>query len=199
MSWNDFTDAEEQVDRGGIIPQGTIVKVILKVRPGGHDDPSQGWTGGLVTRNADTGSCYIDAEYTIIGGQYDKRKVWSLIGLHSPKGPAWGNSGRAFIRGALESARGVRPDDKGANAQAARRIAGLDELNGLTFAAKIEIEKGTGGYDDKNKIQYAVPVTHRDYDAVMAGAGAAPARSSLSAQAAATRPNGGGSKPAWAS
>lgn len=196
MSWNDFNSAEEQIDRGGLIPAGTLVKVILKIRPGGYDDPANGWTGGLATRKQETGAVYLDAEYTVMGGVYDRRKVWTLIGLHSPKGENWGNSGRAFIRGALESARGIKPDDKSDQARMARQINSLGDLNGLVFAAKVEVEKGNDGYQDKNKIQYAVPASHRDYASVMAG-------QSVQASLPIQQSGGGSSKPsaaapAWA-
>jgi len=161
MSWMDFNDAEQQT--GDIIPHGTIAKVRLKVRPGGYDDPSQGWTGGVATRNDAKGSVYLDCEYTVMGGRFDKRKVWSLIGLYSPNGPKWGEMGRAFIRAALESARGIKPDDASEAAMNARKINGLVDLDGLEFAVKIDVEEGQNGYGPKNKIQNVVGVTHKDY------------------------------------
>ena len=42
-AWNDFNDARQNAN---LIPKGTIAKVRLTIRPGGFDDPSQGWTGG---------------------------------------------------------------------------------------------------------------------------------------------------------
>ena len=41
--WNDFNSAQSN---GNVIPKGTLAKVRLTIRPGGFDDPSQGWTGG---------------------------------------------------------------------------------------------------------------------------------------------------------
>lgn len=194
MSWNDFSNAEQQEDRGAIIPHRTPVKVVLKIRPGSHDDESQGWTGGYATRNERSGSVYLDCEYTIIGGKYNKRKVWSLIGLYTPKGDKWGNMGRSFVRAMLESARGINPDDASEAAMAARRISGFGDLNGLEFAALVEVEKAEpgSGYDDKNKIQTVIPVTHKDYASLMAGT--APASQS-SPPPSTTQASG---TPAWA-
>lgn len=167
-AWADFSDAEEHVDRTGLIPTGTLVKVILKIKPGGHDDESKGWTGGYATRSDSTGSVYLAPEYTVIGGKYAKRKIWkSLIGLYSSKGPKWENSGRSFIRAMLESARGIDPKDNSDKAMSARRIKGFEDLNGLEFIAKVGIEKGNDGYEDSNKIETVVPVTHADYRALM--------------------------------
>ena len=105
--WNDFNSAQSNTN---VIPKGTLAKVRLTLRPGGFDDPSQGWTGGWARRAA-TGAVYLDAEYTVLEGPYARRKVWSLIGLYSPKGPDWANMGRGLIRGILNSARGVSDKD----------------------------------------------------------------------------------------
>lgn len=193
MSWMDFSDAEQQT--GDVIPQGTLAKVHMKIRPGGYDDPSKGWTGGYATRNETTGAVYLDCEYTIIGGKYAKRKVWSLIGLHSPKGPKWEQMGRSFIRAALESARGIKPSDTSEASIKARQIGGFADLDGLEFVAKIDVEEGQNGYGDKNKINNVIPVTHKDYAALMNGEGAAP---QAPASSPAPQAAGNGGLPAWA-
>lgn len=46
-SWNDFNDAKTNTN---LMPKGTLAKERLTIRPGGYDDPSQGWTGGYATR-----------------------------------------------------------------------------------------------------------------------------------------------------
>jgi len=89
-AWSDFNDAAQNAN---LIPKGTIARVRLTIRPGGFDDPSQGWTGGYAKRGT-TGSVYLDAEYTVLEGPYAKRKIWSMIGLYSPNGPNWANMGR---------------------------------------------------------------------------------------------------------
>lgn len=191
MSWNDFSDAEEQT--GDVIPHGTIAKVRLKIRPGGYNDANMGLTGDLATRSDNTGAIYLDAEYTVMGGKFNKRKVWSLIGLHSPKGPKWQAMGRAFIRAALESARGIAPDDTSERAMKARQINGLHDLDGLEFVAKIDVEKADegSGYDDKNKINTVIGVKHKDYAAHMNGT--APAANTPTAA-----PTQQAAAPAWA-
>src|SRR4051812_14301568 len=110
MSYFDFNDAPEQA-AFELIPKGTLVKVRLTIRPGGYDDLSQGWTGGYATRNDRTGSVYLNGEFVVLEGEYARCKLWSLIGLYSPKGPEWGNMGRGFIKAMLCSARGISPKD----------------------------------------------------------------------------------------
>ena len=86
-------------------PQGHARQVRMTIQPGGFDDPSQGWTGGYATRD-NTGSVYLNCEFVVMEGEYARRKMWSLIGLHSPKGPEWANMGRTSC-GILNSARGI--------------------------------------------------------------------------------------------
>lgn len=192
--WMNFSNADEQTG-GDVIPHKTLAKVHMKIRPGGYDDPAKGWTGGYATRSENTGAVYLDCEYTVIGGKYNKRKVWSLIGLHSPKGPKWEGMGRSFIRAALEGARGIKPSDTSEIAMKARQIGGFADLDGLEFVVQIDVEQAEQGseYGDKNKINNVIPVTHKDYAALMGGT--APVQAASAPQQAA----GNGGLPAWAS
>ena len=113
-AWNDYNDAQSNPN---LIPKGTLAKVRITIRPGGFDDPSQGWTGGYATRG-NTGAVYLNGEFTVLEGPYAKRKIWTLIGLYSPKGPEWANMGRSLIRGMLNSARGLSDKDVSPQAQA---------------------------------------------------------------------------------
>ena len=161
-NWNDFNDARSTTS---VIPKGAIAKVRLSIRPGGYDDPSQGWTGGYATRGS-TGAVYLNAEFTVLEGPYARRKIFSLIGLYSPKGPDWGNMGRALVRTILNSARGISDKDVSPQAQSARRIRGLSDLDGIEFVAKIDVGTDTHG-DPKNEIRTAVTPDHKEYAGVM--------------------------------
>ena len=161
-NWNDFNDARSTTS---VIPKGAIAKVRLSIRPGGYDDPSQGWTGGYATRGS-TGAVYLNAEFTVLEGPYARRKIFSLIGLYSPKGPDWGNMGRALVRAILNSARGISDKDVSPQAQSARRIRGLSDLDGIEFVAKIDVGADTNG-DPKNEIRTAVTPDHKEYAGVM--------------------------------
>jgi len=184
--WNDFNDARQNAN---LIPKGTIAKVRLTIRPGGFDDPSQGWTGGYAKRGT-TGAVYLDAEYTVLEGPYARRKIWSMIGLYSPKGPDWSNMGRSLVRGILNSARGLSDKDNSPEAQNARRIAGFADLDGIEFVARIDVGTDSNG-EEKNDIRSAVTRDHKDYAAVMGGhAAAAPGYASA-------RPNAGASQASY--
>lgn len=201
MSWFDLNSADEQ-SNSDIIPHKTPVKVRMKIRPGSYDDPSQGWTGGYATRSDSTGAVYLDCEFTIVGGKFNKRKVWSNVGLYSAKGPKWGEMGRSFMRAAVESARGIRPSDASEQAMQARRISSFADLDGLEFAAFVDVQKATAeqiaqGYgNDRNVIQNVIPATHKDYATLMSGQGGDAAQPAASAPGAAPAAS---STPAWAS
>ena len=182
-SWNDFNDAKSNIN---LIPKGTLVKVRLTIRPGGFDDPSQGWTGGYATRGS-TGAVYLNGEFTVTEGEYARRKIFTLIGLYSPKGPDWTNMGRSFVRGMLNSARGISDKDMSPEAQAARRIGGFADLDGVEFVARIDVGTDANG-DDKNEIRSAVTPDHKDYAAILGAV--APAQPPLSQGQQSQNPQG---------
>ena len=163
-AWNDFNDARQNAN---LIPKGTIAKVRLTIRPGGFSDPAQGWTGGYAKRGA-SGAVYLDVEYTVLEGQYAKRKIWSMIGLYSPKGPDWGNMGRGFMRGVLNSSRGLSDKDNSPEAQNARRISSFADIDGIEFVARIDVGTDSNG-QDKNDIRQALTRDHKEYAAIMGG------------------------------
>lgn len=205
-NWQDFNDAEAQQGGFDLIPKGTLVHVRMTIKPGGYDNPEQGWTGGYATESFDTGSVYLACEFIVLEGPYAKRKLWSNIGLQSRKGPTWGQMGRSFIRAALNSARNVHPQDNSPQAASARRIDGFHELDGLEFLVRVDIEKDAKG-EDRNVVKHAIEPDHSDYAQLMgvlpktnAGSGnsgtpaqAAPAHPASTQQ----RPPATG-KPAWA-
>lgn len=167
MSWNDFNSAEDQ-QAFDVIPRGTIAKVLMTIKPGGYDDHHHGWTGGYATDNPDTGSVYLNCEFVVLDGPYAKRKIWSLIGLYSVKGPEWTNMGRTMIKGILNSANRLLPEDQSPAAQQKRRLAGLHELDGIEFVVQIGVQKDRDE-ELRNTIKMAVTPDHKDYAAVMNG------------------------------
>lgn len=166
MNQFDFNDVGETEDRFALIPDQTLAKVILHIEPGGHNDLEKGWTGGIVTCNAATGSAYLKCTFTIMGGKYDKRKVFGMIGLHSAKGERWAEMGRKFIKGILDSAHGYKSTDMSEAAQNARKIANYHALNGLVFIAKISAVKDLKD-QHRNEIGQAIPPEYAAYKGLM--------------------------------
>jgi hypothetical protein len=163
--WADFNDAQDQQSYD-LIPKGTLARVRMTLKPGGFDSPDHGWTGGYATQNDKTGSVYLSAEFVVTDGDFARRKVWSLIGLYSPKGPDWANIGRAFVRAILNSSRNLHPQNNDAQAVAARRIQGFADLDGIEFLAKIEVEPDMNN-QPKNVIKVAIQPDHKDYARLM--------------------------------
>ena len=206
-SWNDYNDAVSQ-NAYDLIPKGTIVPVRMTIKPGGYDDLSQGWTGGYATHNDTTGSVYLSAEFVITEGPFARRKVWSLIGLLSPKGPEWGSMGRSFVRGILNSSRGLSDKDNSPQAQAARRINGFADLDGIEFLAKIDVGKDQNG-DAKNELRFAVTPDHKDWQTFQESGGVwrpagitapapAPATTASTAASTGSAPVTNPNRPTWA-
>ena len=54
-NWNDFNDAPQQPSFD-LIPRNTAAKLRLTIKPGGFDDPAQGWAGGWATQSFETGA-----------------------------------------------------------------------------------------------------------------------------------------------
>jgi len=127
-----------------LIPAGSVVRLKLGIRRGEHNDPSQGWTGGYATK-ASTGSIYLNVEYTVVDGVHAEKKIFSQIGLRSPKGTWWRRRGRIFIVKMLNSANGISSDDLSKNALKARRINGFEDIEGIEFLARIKVTKNQKG------------------------------------------------------
>jgi len=202
MSWSDFNDAEQQ-QNFDLIPKGTIARLRMVIKPGGYDDPSQDWTGGYATQSYETGSTYLACEFVVLEGEYARRKVFSNIGLHSPKGPTWGHMGRSFIRAILNSARNLHPQDMSPAAAAARRIQGFHELDGLEFVGRIDVEKDAKG-ELRNVIKFAIEPDQPEYAQAWgrppkpsgSGTSGAPAAPRAPAPAPRSAPSIG--RPTWA-
>jgi hypothetical protein len=197
MTFFDFNSAAEQSSYD-LIPKGTVVRVRMTIKPGGYDDPSQGWTGGYATRSQTTGSVYLNCEFVVLDGPFARRKMWSLIGLLSPMGAEWTNMGRTFIKAILNSARGINPTDNSPAAQNARRISGFADLEGIEFVGRIDWEKDQNG-QDKCVIKSAVTPDHKDYAAHMnVVTAAAPVAAAPNAYAQATGRAPVPGRPSWA-
>src|SRR5262249_36236683 len=102
----------------------------------------------------------LTSKLTVIGGLYDKKKLWELLTVD---GTTEGHKEAAKISNAkicaiLESARGIKPNDTSETARQGRQLNSYGDLDGLRFIAKAGIEKGgtgpngDGNFPDKNRV-----------------------------------------------
>ncbi len=186
----DFNTAPEQRE-GGLIPEGTTAVVHMTIRPGSAGE------GGWLKRSKTGESQALDCEFTIVEGPLAKRKFWSLFTVEgTTEGHAKaGEISASRLRGILESARGIRPDDESETAKAGRKVNSWGDFDSIRFIAKIGIEKGKDGYKDKNTLDAAVTPDRKAWTKVEQVT-KAPQMASPGIAAAAQAPAG---KPAWAS
>ena len=148
-----------------LIKEGTLAKVCLNIQKGGFNDASAGWTKDMATRSLN-GVVYLKCKLEILDGEYKGRKIWSLIGLHSPNGDKYKKMGRVLIKEILESARNINPNDASDAANNKRSITSLADLDGIIFVAEISVgtdQKGEG----KNEVKKAITPDHKDYSLCM--------------------------------
>ena len=147
----DFNNAGEQRSFD-VIPANTVCTLHMTIRSGGTGE------GGWLKRSADGASEGLDCEFTVVDGPFAKRKLWQLFTLAGTK-PGHADAGeisRTTFRAILESARGIRPDDKSVAAQAARGVSGWQDFDGLRFVARLSVEPATEKYKAKNKIDEVI-------------------------------------------
>jgi hypothetical protein len=186
MTYNsgfDFNTADQGGGSFELIPEGTICHVAMSIRPGGVGDD------GILTQSRSSDAQYLNCEFVVIEGAYDKRKFWVNLtvagGQVDEQGQSKaGNITRATLRAILESSRNVRPDDESDEAKRKRLAQGYGDFNGIQFWAKVGVEPAKGEYKAKNTLGSVITPDKPGYG----GASAAPA-----AQAAPA-----GAQPAWA-
>jgi len=160
--WNNFNDAEDQMSYE-LIPHKTIAKVRLLLKKGNH--VTKEFPDGWATKSK-AGTCvYLACEFVILGGEYENRKVWSNIGLHSDNSSLYAEIGRSTIKAILNSAHGLHKTDKSPEAEKQREIKSFADLDNLEFVAEITINDK--GKSPKNEIKTIITPDHPKYTEYM--------------------------------
>ena len=201
MNAFDFNEAEPQRAGGDLVPDNTIALVVAKLRPG------QSGPDGWLKASNDGGCQMMDFEFTVDGGEHDRRKFWStfIVSGTSDGHEKAANISRSRLRAMLESARGIMPTDTSPDAIAGRRANGYADFDGISFCAKIGVEQGglkdkTAGpnserYADKNVIKAVITPDDADYIRPNGGTPRGASKPTASNQATV---GGSSSKPSWA-
>ena len=162
--WNNFNDAEDQMSYE-LIPHKTIAKVRLILKKGNH--VTKEWPDGWATKSK-AGTCvYLACEFVILSGEYENRKVWSNIGIHSDNSPLYAEIGRSMIKAILNSAHGLHKADKSPEAEKQRQIKSFADLDNLQVVAEITINDKDKGDQPRNEIKTIITPDHAKYSEYM--------------------------------
>lgn len=150
-----------------LIPEGTIARAILLIKPN-YLTLEEFSNTPMFKESPHSSAKYIETEFTIVGGKFDKRKVWQNIFFDGDAKNDQGISkarinGLRTLRLLVDSMLGLDPKDVTPESNNKRKIPGVDALQGQEFCIKIGIEKGTNGYSDKNKMVSPIAADHKDY------------------------------------
>jgi hypothetical protein len=197
----DYSTAPPPRDPSELIPAGTVASVQLRIRPGGAGED------GLLKRSKEGDCEMLDCEFVLLDGPFSRRKFWTNLVLEgtTPGQVQAVEISHGLLRGILESAFGIKPDDLSDQARA-RRTADLKDFDNIIFVARIGIEKGKPNknkpgenWPDKNIIAAVITPDKKDWHPVEqappfngGGAGAA------ASPPPPTAPAPGVAKPSWA-
>ena len=197
----DYTNAAPE-----LIPHGTVATVTMYIQPGNVGED------GMCKRSS-KGDCeMLSCEFAVVDGPSAKRKFWeNMILAGTTDGHAKAaDISRIRLKQMLDSALGLKPDDTSAQARAVRTVS-LGQLQGLTFIAKIGIEKGTPKDDgsgeswpDKNILAAIITPDRREWHPVVQpppfnGGGPATAGSAKLSGSAPPTSTPSITRPGWAS
>jgi hypothetical protein len=142
-----------------VIPAGTQVTLVMKIRPGNIGIEN------LLKRTSKGDAAFLDAEFTVKGGTFNKRKIFAnllLDGTTAGHAKA-GEISRTMLRAIFEAVHGINPNDNSPATMTRRSNVTLSEFNGATFLAVLEVEKGSGFYKDKNVVRKVLRLGDHDY------------------------------------
>lgn len=161
----DFNTAGEQRSFD-VIPARTTCILQLTIRPGGAGD--DGW----LKCSKDGASEGLDCEFTVVDGEYAKRKFWQLFTWRGtnpqhPKAAGHAEAGeitRRTIRAIIESGRGIKPKDESEAAKAARNLpGGWADLDQIRFMARLGVQPPEGSWPAKNTILEVITPDRQDW------------------------------------
>jgi hypothetical protein len=175
-----------------VIPANTICTLQMTIRPGGAGDD------GLLKRSADGKSEGLDCEFQVVEPeQYRKKKFWQVYTLSgaTPGHEQAGKISLGTLRGIVESARGIRPDDKSEAAIAARNVSAAS-LDQIRFLARLGVRPPQNGYPAKNTILEVITPDRQEWRKPEQ-VGVKPTNSGAQAAPTTTPPANAIARPEW--
>ena len=202
INLNEVQPETSQMERT-LIPLGTVARAIILVKMGDVTIPEFG-SGQWFKKSQSSAAKWMELEFTIVGGQFDRRKFWDRIFVDGDKLgesgiPLAKEIGLRTLRSIIESANSLDPSDMSSEAQSRRQISGVDALNGMEICAKVGVKKGTNGYEDANKLMVALTPNQKEFISSGNNATQQVQQPSYQPQAPApTQPASSGPIPSWA-
>jgi hypothetical protein len=195
----DFNNIEPSSGSSGefeLIPENTIARVTLHLEGGNVEVPEFGRGNFFKASQGGGRAKWMPIVFTITGGDHNGRKIWHRIFVDGDKMsdrnvPVAKEIGLRTMRSIIESARNINPDDTTPNAQQARQLNSIEDLNNMQLCIKIGIEKGTNGYADRNRL--IAPLTPNQTGYISGSTSTPPVTSQAQPQ-----PNQDGNVPDWA-
>jgi len=205
LNLNNVPPQEYENSSFELIPDGTVARGFVKLSGGNLDLPEFG-VGTFFKSSESTAAKWLPIEVTIAGGPFDKRKVWQNVFVDGTKlsergVPIAKEIGLRTLKSMIDSAFNLSSKDDTPEAQAARNLNGVGDLNGLSICFVIGIEKGTNGYEDKNKIKAVLTADSKGFIPAGSPTTSAPAQAPAYAQPAQPQQapvTQGGITPSWA-
>ena len=183
-----------------LIPAGTVCRAVIVVKMGDIELPEFG-AGQWFKQSQSSKAKWMELEFTIVGGEHDRRKFWDRIFVDGDKMgqsgiPQAKEIGLQTLRQIIESANSLDPSDMSPEAQQRRNISGVMDLNGMEICAKVGIKKGNQGYSDSNKLTAALTPNQKDF--IPSGQAPVMQTPAAAAQAPTPQPQATGAAPSWA-
>ena len=152
--------ADNNPQEFSLIPNGTVCRAVIAVKMGDMEIPEFG-QGTWFKKSQSSAAKWMELEFTIVGGEFDRRKFWDRIFVDGDKigesgMPQAKEIGLRTLKSIVESARNIDPADMSPQAQQNRNISGIMDLNGMEICAKVGVKKGTNGYSDSNRLTAAL-------------------------------------------
>lgn len=183
-----------------LIPAGTVCRAVIVVKMGDIELQEFG-AGQWFKQSQSSKAKWMELEFTIVGGEHDRRKFWDRIFVDGDKMgesgiPQAKEIGLQTLRKIIESANNLDPSDMSPEAQQRRNISGVMDLNGMEICAKVGIKKGNQGYSDSNKLTAALTPNQKDF--IPSGQAPVMQTPAAAAQAPTPQPQATGAAPSWA-
>ena len=77
-------DDNPQEREFSLIPNGTVCRAVMVVKQGDMEIPEFG-QGAWFKKSMSTAAKWMELEFTIVGGEYDRRKFWDRVFVDGDK------------------------------------------------------------------------------------------------------------------